>query len=232
MKQFEANKTQYINQPLSKLLQDIIKLQPQSLYTQIRGCNYDSQLYFTDVNKKFGSRFKINIVWKSSPFYESERINNLNELSNFKELEYVYKKYIIKNIEFNYNADFYISHNAAKAIKDDDPYIHLNTYLEKYKKDHLINRPFFDFICWAKPIQIKRLRNIFSKPKAAALQTEFIVVNPYYKNKKAKIIVDWDSPIPLNQIQEYKNKNGNRFSSNERNLFVDIIVKDIRIYRR
>ncbi|WP_144284017.1 hypothetical protein [Chryseobacterium echinoideorum] len=226
LKQFEANKTQYINQPFSKLLNDMNELQPRSLYTQSRGCNYDTQFYFTDIKEGFHSRFKINILWQNSVLYKKEHILNVNEIYSLRDVESLYKKYIIKNIEFNYQGDFYIMHRATKFIQDDDPFIHLNTYFEDYKK-YLIDKPFYDFACWVRPMRIRSLKNIYNSSKAVALKTEFILINPDNKKKKVKIIVEWDSPIQTSQIREYKKKNSNRFNNDERSFYVDKLVKDI-----
>lgn len=226
LKQFEANKTQYINQQFSKLLNDMNELQPRSLYTQSRVCNYDTQFYFTDIKEGFHSRFKINILWQNSVLYKREHILSVNEIYSLRDVESLYRKYIIKNIEFDYQGEFYITHRSAKSIKDDDPFIHLNTYFEDHKK-YLIDKPFYDFICWIKPMIITKLKNIYDSSKAVTLKTEFILINPDNKKKKAKIIVEWDSPIPTSQIREYKKKNGNHFNNNERNFYVDKTVQNI-----
>ncbi|MCX8532194.1 hypothetical protein [Chryseobacterium luquanense] len=226
LKQFEMNKAQYINQPFSKLVDDMTELQPQSLYTQIRGCNYDTQFYFVDIKAAFKSSFKINIVWQNSTSYKEEKIPNLNELCTLRDVEDMYRKFRIRNIEFNYTGDFYVTHRSAKLIEDDDPFIHLNTYLEDYKK-YLINKPFSDFVCWGRPMKITRIKNIYNESKTTVLQTEFILVNPHNKRNKAKVIVDWKSPVPKNDIRDYKKKKGNRFDNNERSFYVDEIVKDL-----
>ena len=142
-----------------------------------------------------------------------------------------YKKYIIKNIEFNYQGEFYILSLRTKSIdRDTNSYDRIDSYL-KTKKKNILNNSFFNFVCWLRPMNITRIKNTYDKSKTIASQSEFTIVNPYCKKKKAKVIVDWKSPIPANQIKEYKNKNGNRFNNNERNLYVDKIVKDIKVYR-
>ncbi len=231
LKQFETNKIKYINQPFSKLLNDMSELKPLSVYTQKGGCHYDTQFYFTDAKKGLSSSYKINIVWQNSVYYKDEHILNLNEIYSLTDTKDQYKKYIIKNIEFNYQGEFYVLSLRTKSIdKDTDSYNRIDSYLKTNKKN-ILNNSFFNFVCWLRPMNLTRIKNIYDKSKTVAPQTEFIVVNPYNKRKKAKIIVEWESPISKNEIQEYKKKNGNHYDKNKRSFYVEKIVKDIKAYR-
>lgn len=228
LKQFELNEEKYIGEPFSTLLEDMDIVKPKLLFTQRQNCSYETQFWFIE-EKPFSGRYKMTIVWQNAPFYKSERIetksSNLNEASE-------YRNYIVKKLSFDNNYDFYILHLTAKYINSStDVYDRIDSYL-KMNKYNILQNNFIDFVCWLKPMNITRINNNYDISKTTVLQTEFIVVNPYNKKRKAKVIVDWNSPIPANQIKEYKSKNGNRFNNDERNLFVDKIVKNIMVYRK
>ncbi|MCX8522304.1 hypothetical protein OF897_00010 [Chryseobacterium formosus] len=82
MKQFEANKAQYINQPFSKLLNNMTQIQPISVWAGINAKNINvtpfSQFLFCEMDESFSSNIILVIVWETpltaseTDFYENK----------------------------------------------------------------------------------------------------------------------------------------------------------------
>ncbi len=227
LKQFELNEEKYIGEPFSTLLEDMDVVKPKLLFTQRQNCSYETQFWFIE-EKPFSGRYKMTIVWQNAPFYKSEVMESK---SSYLNAAIEYKNYVIKKLSVGFNDDFYILHLTSKSInKDTDSYNRIDSYLKTNKKN-ILNNSFFNFVCWLRPMNLTRIKNIYDKSKTVAPQTGFIVVNPYNKRKKAKIIVDWDSPISKNKILKYKKKKRNRFDNNKRSFYVEKIVKDMKVFR-
>lgn len=230
LKKVDAKQKYYIGKSFSKLLKDLRKLPPEKYYTSYN-CLYQTQFFFSTNEDK--NKYKMTITWNYSMMYKAEVLENTDKLNTFGEkARDEYKKLIIKNIKITNNEGLYFTSHGVTLKKYENPYIYLDGSLKR-EKEMLYGESFHYFICWLQRryMRIFEVENITDKNNPNdVLQSIFHIKNSY--DKTAKVIVDWNSPISLNQIQEYKSKNGNRFNNDERNLFVDKIVKDIKVYRK
>lgn len=75
LKQFEANKAQYINQPLSKLLNDMTQIQPISVWEGSNHKNMNlipfSRFRFCEMDESFSDNIILSITWMT-PLHRSE----------------------------------------------------------------------------------------------------------------------------------------------------------------
>src|SRR6218665_339964 len=69
LKQFEANKANYIGQPFSKLLNDMTRIQPKTIWPspsfKSKNYNYTNTLIFCEMDYSFHNAIKISIEWQT-----------------------------------------------------------------------------------------------------------------------------------------------------------------------
>ncbi|WP_157798788.1 hypothetical protein [Chryseobacterium geocarposphaerae] len=220
IKQFEMNKNLYLNQPFSKLLHEMNQLPPKILYTQRSGCNYATQFYFSGSIK---SNYKITIIWDNISFYKNEVINRLNELYELNnDVSKEYQKYYIKSLKAENNGEFFVTHFRSKLIDEDtEPYIYI---LQNLNKTIFVNKSFSDFYCWLRPLKIIKSKNI-STSKGYVSKTVFLIINPYDKRKKVKLLIEWDLSFLKKEIK----KLGKSFNNKKRNVYISKIIKNIEV---
>ncbi|MGO4710707.1 hypothetical protein AB4Y90_16700 [Chryseobacterium sp. 2TAF14] len=103
--------------------------------------------------------------------------------------------------------------------------------LKNYKKI-LEDQPFHNFICWLsrRGLQIIRVDNLIDKNNLSQIfQTKFTIKNSM--EETGRIIIYWENSIPKREIKKYEKRYGNSFSYNERNLYVDSVIKKIIILK-
>src|SRR5688500_5617591 len=104
LKQFETNKASYIGQPFSKLLNDMIQIQPKTVWNRPPRNNKNiiliTRFKFCDMNYSFNDVITLSILWQT-PIAQSqtkyyEQLNNFY-FTNDEKLFYGSK--IIKDIK-------------------------------------------------------------------------------------------------------------------------------------
>ncbi len=103
LKQFEANKAQYINQPFSHLLNQIVLLQPKSHWADSNPKNKNSisatQFLFCNMDYIGNRVVKLRIFWKDSfPRLEVKYLQNKNGFNFTNEERAYYGNKVIKDI--------------------------------------------------------------------------------------------------------------------------------------
>jgi len=75
LKQFEINKAQYINQPFSKLLNEMIQIQPISVWASINHKKINlvtnTRFRFCEMDESFSDNISLGITWQT-PLTSSE----------------------------------------------------------------------------------------------------------------------------------------------------------------
>src|SRR6218665_1446557 len=83
LKQFEANKANYIGQPFSKLLNDMTQIQPKSIWSSPNFKNknivFNSTFNFCNIDYSFHNVITLSITWQNPiPNNEAIYYENLN----------------------------------------------------------------------------------------------------------------------------------------------------------
>lgn len=85
MKQFEANKSNYIGFPLSKLLNDMTQIQPKTVWSNPPKNNkniiLETRFKFCEMNYSFHNTITLHITWETS--IPRNNIVNLEQLNHF-----------------------------------------------------------------------------------------------------------------------------------------------------
>jgi hypothetical protein len=109
LKQFEANKANYIGQPFSKLLNDMTQIQPKTVWPapnfKNKNYNYETSFNFCDVEFSFYNAINLRIEWQTpisrsnSKYYE-----DLNQFYFTNDEKSFYGSKIVKDIKvYRYN---------------------------------------------------------------------------------------------------------------------------------
>ncbi|SHL87584.1 hypothetical protein SAMN05444360_105146 [Chryseobacterium carnipullorum] len=104
LKQFEANKAQYIGQPFSKLLQDMTQIQPKTVwgipvFNNITIIN-ESRFKFCKKEHSFNNAVILEIIWHNEiPFSEIKYYQNKNQFYFTDEERLFYGSKIVKDIK-------------------------------------------------------------------------------------------------------------------------------------
>ncbi|NMR35207.1 hypothetical protein HIO71_13535 [Chryseobacterium aquaticum] len=135
------------------------------------------------------------------------------------------KNIIVENIKVTYSEGLVILYQEGTKKKYNDPSVYFKNSLEN---SILENQPFHYFICWLQKryMRIFEVENVPDKKDPNKIsQSIFHIKNSF--DKTAKVVVDWDNPISKKQIKRYEKANGNSFKNNERNLYINKIIKNI-----
>ncbi|SHL87614.1 hypothetical protein SAMN05444360_105147 [Chryseobacterium carnipullorum] len=103
LKQFEANKMQYIGQPFSKLLQDMTQIQPKTVWADYNIENKTktkrSLFNFCEKEYSFKNVITVNITWDNDiPYTQVEYYEKKNHFYFTDEERSFYGNKIIKDI--------------------------------------------------------------------------------------------------------------------------------------
>ncbi len=104
LKQFEANKIEYINQPFSKLLNDMTQIQPMSVWS---GHNYKNlnitpytQFRFCEMDETFSKNIVLIVVWQTPlPSSETDYYEDKNSFFFTNDEKNYYGSKIVKDIK-------------------------------------------------------------------------------------------------------------------------------------
>ncbi len=104
LKQFEVNKSQYINQPFSKLLNNMIQIQPISVWASINHKNMNSitfsQFKFCEMDESFSSNIILTIIWQTPlPASETDYYEDKNGFFFTNDERNYYGGKIVKDIK-------------------------------------------------------------------------------------------------------------------------------------
>lgn len=104
LKQFEANKLQYIGQPFSKLLNDMAQIQPKTVWSDYNLENKNSikrsDFKFCKMDYSFKNAISLEITWQQEiPFTEILYYENKNHFYFTNEERAFYGNKIIKDIK-------------------------------------------------------------------------------------------------------------------------------------
>ncbi|MCX8532195.1 hypothetical protein [Chryseobacterium luquanense] len=104
IKQFEINKAQYINQPFSKLLNDMTQMQPMSVWSidshKNRYLIYFTRFMFCEMDESFSSNVNLTISWQTPlQSSETEYYDNKNDFFFTNDERNYYGSKIIKDIK-------------------------------------------------------------------------------------------------------------------------------------
>ncbi|SHL87664.1 hypothetical protein SAMN05444360_105149 [Chryseobacterium carnipullorum] len=103
LKQFEANKAQYIGQPFSKLLQAMTQIQPKTIWADYNIENKTitkrSRFKFCEMDYSFKNVITMNITWGNDiPFSQVEYYEKNNNFYFTDEERAFYGNKIVKDI--------------------------------------------------------------------------------------------------------------------------------------
>lgn len=103
LKQFEANKAQYINQPFSKLLNEMTQLQPTSHWGDTplknRSTVHATRFLFCNMNYIGNRVVVLRIIWQDYiPYSQVEYLQNKNNFFFTNEEKAFYGNKIVKDI--------------------------------------------------------------------------------------------------------------------------------------
>lgn len=104
LKQFEANKANYIGQPFSKLLDDMTQIQPKTVWSQSifnnKNILRNTRFKFCNMNKTFnGNVINLDITWQIDiPRNETKALSTQNEYYFTNEEKNFYGNKIVKDI--------------------------------------------------------------------------------------------------------------------------------------
>ncbi|PJJ64231.1 hypothetical protein [Chryseobacterium geocarposphaerae] len=104
LKQFEANKVEYINQPFSKLLNNMVQIQPKSVWGGMSFKNKSiipfSRFKFCEMDESFSSNIILVIVWQTPlPVSETDYYENKNGFFFTNDEKNYYGNKIVKDIK-------------------------------------------------------------------------------------------------------------------------------------
>ncbi|MGO4708111.1 hypothetical protein AB4Y90_03120 [Chryseobacterium sp. 2TAF14] len=104
LKQFEANKANYIGQPFSKLLQDMTQIQPKTVWclpirNKISMVRY-SDFSFCEMDYSFHNTITLSIEWQTDiPYNETKNLGVQNQYYFTNDEKIFYGSRIIKDIK-------------------------------------------------------------------------------------------------------------------------------------
>ena len=104
LKQFEANKVNYIGQPLSKLLNDMTQIQPKTIWPspsfKSKNYNYTTTLKFCNKEFSFYNAIALSVEWQTPiPRNNTKYYEELNHFYFTNEERNFYGNKIIKDIK-------------------------------------------------------------------------------------------------------------------------------------
>ncbi|MDN3692907.1 hypothetical protein QWZ06_11740 [Chryseobacterium tructae] len=103
LKQFEANKAQYIGKPFAVLLNDMIQIQPKTVWpvliTNKKSVIRESEFNFCDKEKSFNNVIKLYITWQEEiPRSDIKYCEQKNGFYFTEEERVLYGNKIVKDI--------------------------------------------------------------------------------------------------------------------------------------
>lgn len=103
LKQFEANKTNYIGQPFSKLLSDMTQIQPKTVWSlpvkNKRSIVRDTGFNFCEMDYSFHNAINLLITWQTDiPYNETKFLGIQNGYHFTNDEKSFYGNKIIKDI--------------------------------------------------------------------------------------------------------------------------------------
>lgn len=104
VKQFETNKSLYIGQPFSTLLNDMILIQPKTIWSmpsfKSKNFNYRTTLNFSDKEYSFGNTITLSITWENPiPRNDTKYLEQLNHFYFTNDERNFYGNKIVKDIK-------------------------------------------------------------------------------------------------------------------------------------
>lgn len=104
LKQFETNKTQYVGQPFSKLLNDMTQIQPETVWADYNIKNrtivQKSIFNFCEKEYSFKNAINLKITWEQTiPYSQIEYYENKNHFYFTNEERSFYNNNIVKDVE-------------------------------------------------------------------------------------------------------------------------------------
>lgn len=104
IKQFEANKSNYIGQPFSKLLNDMVQIQPKTVMPilSFKPKNYTlkSTFYFCEKEGSFSNAITLEIEWQNPiPRTDTKYYEGKNNFYFTTDEKIFYSSKIVKNIK-------------------------------------------------------------------------------------------------------------------------------------
>lgn len=221
LKQFEANKKDYIGKPFSKLVGSLkYKIIISSLDNN--GCYYTSSFGFSKNTKTFMS---MNIEWENSIITSPSFFPRKKwlEISDFTEEEKLFfKNVIVKDISVHNQAvSFGFLHCGPKKIPKE-----FAKYISDNKKEYIGQR-FEDFLCNMRPVFFDEYKHEYNE-SGKIYKTNFFL---NYKNvfdkgsrNRDSIQVTWRKPL-----SKKNSMNNNYLGMKEILLLKDKIISDISL---
>ncbi len=104
LKQFEANKINYINQPFSKLVNAMTQIQPVSVWAGVNAKNIKvtpfSQFLFCEMDESFSSNIILVVIWQTPlPASETDYYENKNGFFFTNDERNYYGSKLVKDIK-------------------------------------------------------------------------------------------------------------------------------------
>ncbi|MCF2220159.1 hypothetical protein H9Q08_12690 [Chryseobacterium sp. PS-8] len=222
LKQFEANKHDYIGKPFSKLLKKM-SLKPQvfTLGSNEENCFYSSNFGFSNKN----NLVSITVIWEQS--YVSNPDFGINFIDSPKKItseEIILKDKKIRDIiVFDHASSFFIWNCSRRKKKLIDTYQFLSDRLNQY-----YGLRFEDFLCKTRmSVGVQKFKNIKTKNKV--YKTIFTMRS--YKiwsgeeGKDVIVEIEWEKPIKANLFI----LNEGKLHLEEIRLMRDLVIKSIKI---
>lgn len=103
LKQFEANKINYINQPFSKLLNEMTQIQPETAWSynghKNKNIVFATLFSFCEMDESFSNAITLAIEWQDPiPVSDTDYYENKNGFYFTNEEKVFYGSKIVKNI--------------------------------------------------------------------------------------------------------------------------------------
>ncbi|GEN75628.1 hypothetical protein CHA01nite_13680 [Chryseobacterium hagamense] len=104
LKQFEANRANYIGQPFSKLLQDMIQIQPKTVWPspnfKNKNYNFSTRFKFCNVEQSYFNVITLSVEWETPiPVSSSEYYQQLHDFYFTNDEKNLYGSKIVKDIK-------------------------------------------------------------------------------------------------------------------------------------
>ncbi|QQV03644.1 MULTISPECIES: hypothetical protein [Chryseobacterium] len=104
LKQFEANKIEYVNQPFSKLVNAMTQIQPVSVWAGINAKNINatpfSRFKFCEMDESFSGNIILVVVWQTPlPASETDYYENKNGFFFTNDERNYYGSKLVKDIK-------------------------------------------------------------------------------------------------------------------------------------
>ena len=122
---------------------------------------------------------------------------------------------------------------AKSAAAQIDTLAYLKTF--EQQKAQYIGQPFSVLLTAMGQIQPKTVwggRNIRHKTQIPYCTFYFVSPNNAFSSGVIYMIIDWQTTIPLQDVNYYTNKNHDNFTNEERQFYGSKIIKDILVYRK